>query len=329
MVRPSPVFAFLPLVLHGLVGPSLSAQDIGTPDVDLLARTILAEIEAVRWQMGRPIESRDPIPVRDVAIRENFRQAMTLWRKVNQLGVELVGGGEAPPVVVVPRDREYGPEHVHQVLSSVSARLQEVREGAGIVGISGIERVARTTSIDPTADPSDVFKTIVQANRQVNRMLERQFQPGDVYQRVQQAIFYASEILAAVGDPNPLAATPDYEAGLHPGHVYGRLLVVFDRLSVAFDTLGLDMVTWAGGAYVVDASLSPSDVFDIATLLLSELEYLHSLVPGARAPFVAEHPGRRWPSDVYQQAGILSAQASRLMFQARQNPQFARASRGR
>jgi hypothetical protein len=328
MVRQCSVLAYIPLLL-GLGGLRLSAQEIAPPDVDLLARSILAEIEAVRWQMGRPIESRDPIPVEDVAIRENFRQAMTLWRKVNQLGVELVGGGEAPPVVLAPQDREYTPAHVHQVLSSVSERLQEVREGAGIVGVSGIERVAQTPTYDPGADPSDVFQTIVQCNRQVNRMLERQSQPGDVYQQVQQAIFYASEILVAMDDPNPLPVAPAYEPGVLAGHVYGRLLVVFDRLSASFETLGLNMVSWAGGAYVVDPSLTPSDVFDIATLLLSELEYLHSLVPGARTPFVAEHPGRRWESDVYQQAGLLAVQASSILVSSRENPDLVRSSRMR
>jgi hypothetical protein len=34
------------------------------------------------------------IPVEGVDIRENFRQAMSLWQKVNQLATELVGGGE-------------------------------------------------------------------------------------------------------------------------------------------------------------------------------------------------------------------------------------------
>lgn len=306
----------------------LSAQEsVGTPDVHLLAMMIQDEVEVIRWQMGRPPEMRAPIPVDEVTIRENFGQAMTLWRKVNQLAVELVGGGESPPAVPIPRDGVYGPEQVHVVLTSILARLGEIREGVGVVGASALAGSSSAPVLDRAATPTDVFETIVQANRQVNRMLERQFQPSDVYQQVQQAIFYASEILASAGDDTPFPAVPEYEPGLQPGHVYGRLLVGFDRLEVAFDELDLEMVSWSGEAYVVDESLTPSDVFDVATLLLSELEYLHSLVPGARVPIQAAHPGRRFPSDVYQQAGLLGAQTARLMAQARANPELLRPGR--
>ena len=325
---------------HSILFPTLLAasflasgvhgqEPVGTPDVHLLARTIQQEIEVIRWQMGRPLETRPPMPVAEVAIRVNFRQALTLWQKVNQLGIELVGGGETPPIVIQPRGAGYGPAQVHQVLASVFDRLQEIRDGAGIVGRTGLVGAPPQPPLDPQADPADVFRVIVQSNRQVNRMVERQSQPGDVFQLVQQAIYYASDILTATGDPNPFPVLPAYEPGLRPSDVYGRLLLVLDRMSVGFDALGIDMVRWSGGTYVPDDSLTPSDVFDLATLLLSELEYLHSVVPGVRTPLQVPHPGRRFPSDVYQQAGVLSDQASHFMSRARETPELFRANGGR
>ena len=151
-------------------------------------------------------------------------------------------------------------------------------------------------------------------------MLEVQSQPGDVYQQVQQAVFYASAILTAVDDATPFPVVPAYEPGMTPTHVHAALMVSFDRLSAAFDALGLDMLHWSSEAYSPDEPPSPSDVFDLATLLLSELEYLHARVPGAPVPLQAAHPGRRWPSNVYQQAGVLTQQSTRLLVQATQNP---------
>lgn len=206
------------------------------------------------------------------------------------------------------------------MLTGVQARLQEIREGAGTVGVEGIEDFEIDAVRDPAATPSDVFQVIVQSNRQVNRMLVRPLQPGDVYQQVSQATLYASEILAALGDPTPFPGAPAYEPGLTPGHVYGRLLLVFDRLSAAFDVLDLQMLSWRGDAYAVDDSLTPSDVYDVATLLLSELEFLHSRIDGARAPLLVAHPGVRWPSDVYQRAGILTEQATRILARASADP---------
>ena len=227
------------------------------------------------------------VPVRDVAIRENFRQAMSLWQKVNQLGVELVGGGEPPPIVARPSDRDFGPPEVRLVLTSVQARLQEIRDGVEVVGAGGGIVQVLPPPLDVESTPSDVFRSLVQANRQVNRMLVRGVQPGDVYQQVIQAAFFASEILTTLGDAQPYPEVPEYESGLQPGHVYGRLLTVLDRLSAAFGTWGLSMLDWTGGAYTVDESLTPGDVYDLATLLLSELEYLHSQLPGVRAPLHA------------------------------------------
>ena len=325
MFRP---FAVLALFALGASSSSLPAQEpVGTPDVHLVARTIQEGVELLRWQMGRPSEIRDPSPVAGVSIRENFRQSMALWEKVNQLGIELVGGGESPPLVRAPEGQNYGPAEVHLVLTSVLERLQEIHDGVGIVGASSMVGTAAVPEIDPDATPSDVFQVVVQSNRQVNRMLEREAQPGDVYRNVQQAVFYASEILAAVGDPSPMPSAPEYEAGLQPAHVYGRLLQVFDRTAAAFDAVGLTMVEWSGGAYEIDPSLTPGDVYDLTTLLLAELEYMHAMVPGARTPMLAPHPGRRWPSDVYQQAGILTEQTARLMAQARANPSMVVARR--
>lgn len=301
--------------------PPIGAQEpVTTADVQYLARTIQAEIEAIRWHIGRQPEARPLVPVEDVSIRENFRQAMSLWQKVNQLGIELVGGGEPPPVVTRQRDGDFGPAEVHQVLTSVQARLQEIRDGAGIVGAGGIVQAASEPVFDPDATPSDVFQTIVQSNRQVALMLEQGVQPGDVYQQVLQAVFYASEILSVLEDEQPYPGLPEYEAGRLPGHVYGRLLLVLNRLSGTFETWGLSMLRWTGDGYAVDESLTPSDVYDMATLLLSELEYLHSALPGARAPLQVAHPGLRWPSDVYQQAGVLQSQSVRILLQAQSDP---------
>ena len=328
MLRSRTTPALAALLLPGLLGHPLSGQQptsvsAATPEVHLLARTIQEEVEVIRWHMGRPVETRTLIPVEDVTIRENFRQAMTLWRKINQLGVELVGGGEPSPPVSAPRDGIYGPEHVRQVLSSVLERLDEIKDATGLVGATPIDRDAAALNPDPDATPSDVFQVIVQCNRQVNRMLETQSQPGDVFQRVQQATFYAAEILSALDDPSPFPTTPAYQAGMTASHVYGRLLEIFDRLGFVFGELGLEMVSWADDAYVVPESLTPSDVYDVATLLLSELEYLHSRIPGARAPIEVAHPGRRWPSDVYQQAGILRTQMTQTVSRVREMPELA------
>lgn len=315
------VLALASGLLIGVTG--LESQDVegsvATADVYALALEIEAEIESLRWHMGRPPETRPLIQVENVSIRENFNQSLNLWRRVNQLGTELVGGGEVPPAIASPRAAEYLPEHVYEVLAGVADRLQEIRAGSAIVASVSIAAEAEEAPVTRAGTPTDVFKSVIHSTRQVNRMLERPPQPGDVYQRVQQAVFYASEILAAVEEPRAFPPLPAHQAGMRPGHVYNRLLEVAQRLSIAFEALGLDMLTPPPPGNTIDQSLVPGDVLDIATLLLTEIEYLHSRTSNARVPILAEHPGRRWPSDVYRLAGVLDEQTLHIMNRARRD----------
>lgn len=319
-IRP-PQFACLSLVGALLLPTPLVPQDpIETPDVHALASMIQAEIEDIRWYMGRPAEDRELITVSNVTIRQNFRQAITLWQKVNQLGIELVGGGEPPPLVALAPGEVYGPRHVEAVLSRVEARLQEIRAGSGIVGVVGFDAPTRAASADPSATPTDVFRSLVQSNRQLNRMLERPVQPGDAYQQVQQAIYSMSTILAVLGDPVPLPPPPEYEPGRTPAHVYAELLEVSVLIVEAFEALGLGVVVFERGE-ILDGSLTSGDVFDLATLLLSEIDHLATLLPEARPSLQVAHPGGRVPSDVYQQTQVLRDQSQRLLGHARSRPE--------
>ncbi|MDH3225029.1 MAG: hypothetical protein OEO23_15010, partial [Gemmatimonadota bacterium] len=189
-----------------------------------------------------------------------------------------------------------------------------------------IEAESQAEPSDGEGTPTDVFQSIVQSTRQVNLMLEREPQPGDVYQRIQQAVFFASEILAAVGESHAFPPLPQNQPGMRPGHVYNRLLESGGRLSVAFEALGLDMIQLPPPGYILDESLTSGDAFDLATLLLTEMEYLHSRTAGARTPIFAEHPGRRWPSDVFRLAGVLGEQTLYIMTRARDDAAAFRGS---
>ena len=58
--------------------------------------------------------------------------------------------------------------------------------------------------------------------------------------------------------------------------------------------------------------VTPSDVYDMATLLISELDYLWTHAENAVSPRPAYYPGRKLPSHVYQRAGLLERQLAEL-----------------
>jgi len=63
-----------------------------------------------------------------------------------------------------------------------------------------------------------------------------------------------------------------------------------------------------------DAEIAPSDCYDLASLLVSELAYLHSTVPGAAPPSAADlyEVGNRLPAHCFQYAGQLAGYVDAL-----------------
>jgi hypothetical protein len=68
--------------------------------------------------------------------------------------------------------------------------------------------------------------------------------------------------------------------------------------------------------------LTPADVQNMAAIIIAELSYLHSLKKNVKPVRQAIYPGRKFPSLVYQRAGILEAQLSDLLRKISKSPRW-------
>ena len=59
-------------------------------------------------------------------------------------------------------------------------------------------------------------------------------------------------------------------------------------------------------------TVTPSDVYDIASLLVSELAYLDRQLNDSPSKRKARYPGHKVPSDVFQRVGILNGQLEEI-----------------
>ena len=75
---------------------------------------------------------------------------------------------------------------------------------------------------------------------------------------------------------------------------------------------------------VVGQRSRPSDVYDISSLLVAELAFLHQQAGTLDAPRPAYYPGRKFPSDVYQRAGQLKSQLDELQGLVKTRPAWLR-----
>ena len=305
-------FRFLPVAALGYPGEDRPEPVSGRPvsveaiiPADVLARAMLLqqELELIRFEMGKPKDSRKTRMATNAQSHEVYFQALTLFIKSDRLALELTGSTGLRPRPVSPSGIR--PFHAWKMVNAAYHRILTVKEELGITD-SFSEKLQ-----DSTTTPTDVGRAIVEANRQINLLLERRFSPSDVYQQVGVAIRYAASLLGQFPGATLMPKGPSLERGKQPADVFLRLVECYGRLESIAHQSGIPILhldSTAAKQVVLDMEVRPSDVYDVATLLVSDLAYLHAQVRDARPPGIVPFPGRKFPSDVYQQAGILRAQ---------------------
>jgi hypothetical protein len=73
---------------------------------------------------------------------------------------------------------------------------------------------------------------------------------------------------------------------------------------------------------VKDIEIQPSDIYDIATLLVSDLAYLQAQMKDATSPGSVPYPGRKFPAHVFQQSGLLLDLLIQLEQQVKAHPHW-------
>jgi len=307
------VHLVLLIALQLIVFPGFSQVTYAATPGDVLARVQLlqGELELIRAKTGKPKDTQAPVELSNALPREVFFQALMLFDSANRLSFEIAGDKADRPGTVPASDIK--PDHV---LAVVDAALKQVVAAKNILRISkASSEKAPQAGIKPTA----VFGAIIQATRQLNQMVNRKFAPSDVFEQVTNATNYASRLISHFPDANlDIEGDPPVE-GKKPVDVFKRLS---DGYGIIFEVDGLSKVQMVklNTQKMVHPKITPSDVYGLASLVLSELVYFHALIK-ARPPFKAPPLGRKiTPSDVFQQSGTLLKYLMELDKQVKTKP---------
>jgi len=260
------------------------------------AQLLLAELDLVRDEMGRTRDGRPAPEISNAAPREVYFEAIAAWHKVNRFAAE-VGARVPRPAPATPLLREIKPGHVLQLIDAVLAHLGDVKQRLEI------KDTVKESAIEASRQPSDVLMTLIRVNRELSRVLERPFTPSDVYRTVALASAYASRVGTAT-EPAP------FERKKKPADCYQKLQQCLEIVGAAITKKGETALSERSTA----TDINPTDVYDLANLVLGEVAFLHSLVPNAQ-PLHAFEPGgegHRLPSHVFQLARTLEAQLSSI-----------------
>jgi len=260
------------------------------------AHRLLGELALVRDEMGRTGDARPAPEVSGAQPREVYFEAIVAWRKAARLAAE-VGAPVARRAPQAPSLRELKPGHCLELITAVQGIVDDVKQRLQL------QETVQEPSIESGRQPSDVLTTLVRVNRELSRMLERPFTPSDVFDVVAQASAYA----ARLGGNAQQAA---FERKRKPADCYEKLTACLTTAAQLVDKRGQPAAAVRG----TPSEIAPTDVYDLANLVLGEVAFLHALSSDA-APLYAFEPGpagHRLPAHVYQLARTLEAQLASI-----------------
>lgn len=237
---------------------------------------VLEELEALRLEMGRIRDARVPMHVRDASPREVFYHAQTVHRKANQLCVELGADSVSPPITAEPARAR--PSDVLPLLDSTRERLAQARALLRLEGDSLRPALPGPLLRNIGKDASDVLAGCLVASRQLNVMLAHAFASREGHEQLIRALGLAERLLAFHGAELPPA--PPLERRKFPRDVFQLLWQACEVLHQTLCDSGVKALEIHRG-FVGE---EPTDVYDLASLIVSELEYLASFLPIKEAP---------------------------------------------
>ena len=282
-------------------GHSISLEGITPADVLARVQLLRDTLELIRFEMGKSTASQSDSIVTNVHSHEAYFQALTLFHKADRLALELTGSTGIPPEPISLS--ALAPLHIWKIVNASYLRILAIKEELGLKEIVSERPEDSSTSLTETG------RAIVQANRQINLLQERHFSPSDVSQQVLLASQYAKRLLARFPQSSFPPETAPFERGKQPADVFLRLVECYatlEKIAQQSNVPVLHLDLPAAQKVGISRQLDPSDVYDMATLLVSDLAYLHAQLKNNNAPNPIPYPGRTFPSHVYQQAtGLL------------------------
>ncbi len=298
------------LLLLGLLLSVAVAQEAPPPvapaesaDAMTLVTSFAQDLDVLQHFMGMPEVREIDIGIRSERPRDLYFQAMTLWQKADRLLFEVSRTHSSPPQ----------PPAAGIDLDAVLPPLRDAHEA--------IRRVMRDLQIAPvtlaqealpqTENSPALFTLLLTLNRRLDALLERHFAPRDVYMEITLATAYASRLLSRYPDLDGIPTEPPFEPNRQPIDVYRRLMDCLERITRIFHTLDLPVLAIDSPRADPDR-LTPGDVFTVASLIVSQLDFLYQQPGVVTPPPRPIYPGLKLPAHSYQRAGILQAQLEQL-----------------
>jgi hypothetical protein len=286
----------------GIVAQETKDGDVSPPQVYQHVVDIERILRQISFEMGIEQVGVKTIDVENVSSREVYFQATTLHAKTSQLMFEFTSKeGE----VIEMHKLNATPTEVLSLLVMARQHLLQVLMALNASWDKPLPQV------DKTARPKEVFQLIVRLNKMTNQLLDFKFSPAQSHQKVTESIALASAILQSYPGAKAVFYPTSRVSGKTPREVYQQLVYLYRDLSHVFEKQGKSCLV-LNEVETQRQQVEPSDVYDLAVLISSQLRHLYALLPTQYDVKPSYYPGKVVPSDVYQRLSILQQQINEL-----------------
>lgn len=280
---------------------------------DVLARVSLVsqEIEEIRKVMGKPRGSVPAYIVNGASPRHVYHQAEIMYQKVNLLCNEF----NILPVTqtVEANQLNIKPTQVFLLVDYSLQAMQTLKKHPDF----NISLEHTEAKFPDSTKPQDVFQAIIAANSQLNQMLATKYSPSDVYRRLEECSEYLNVFHEHFNKVQQVQ-NDIYKAKL-PKDVFKELTECFKLVS-QINSLS-DVKTVEIDFNLNNSSLTPNDVYSLASLIYSELKYLHALKK-LKPVKTTYYPGRKFPAHCFLKAQEVKKQLQSFLQSVQSNPQW-------
>lgn len=303
----------LPAVVHAdmqseivppVSGHAANQQSIIPADVLARVNLMSQQLELIRKQLNFPVANVMPVTVSNAQPREVYFQALSAYRRVSRFTFEQlhIFHTETEGIDNAEQDQPY---HVWMLVSRSTKQLEQISAEKGID--VQLKEVLQQTEVTP----SDVFTALIKINRQLDLMLKAPFSPSDVFQEVTQGIHYAAKLLSIFPVLERIPEAPAYVAGKRPSDVWLLLADCLELVRSISEARDVDILSINVEAFDPN-SIRPGDVYQMASIVVAELTYLHRIDADIAAVVPTVKVRDKVPSDVYQRVGLLLKQLRQL-----------------
>lgn len=261
------IFRSVAFLLALAIAPPAGAEEIQPPDVYALVAELADEVELLRSEMGVAKFSNDGFVVSNACPREVYYQAATVVERAQRLAAEQIGLRTTS--IEMSQSKPRTPADVHQLTQRSIDTIRKISRTFGITAHTSAHKP------DPSKTPSDVYNATLMVGRQISLMVHDRHSPDDVYAKVEIANRRVAGLLRLESGRTVVIEEPELARKKRPSDVYLALLKAFDVIERIADRAGVQTLT-VNATAVEAEDINPSEVFELATLIVSELDFLNA-----------------------------------------------------